>query len=464
MALRRLLENKGYNFAEELDLGLLDKQFRKPFPLAETEAAPKKKKRRQADPFGEHDEDQNDDDMDAGLVATSRALKTDAEREREEQLREERAREARQWDNEFSIRRNVDRGSNALLRDQFVVATKKEYTAIQDTTQRYYAHLDQVGIIDSKYNQIRATAFKRVILAKKLKMDEIKGRSVQEVVSKIVKDTKQKAVDRDDHKDSGDGLEDVLRAEEQIRRLVGDGDFEDLGQPDKGYTKCERLVFELKELTRASDGSDIGRMQSSAAEKRLAGVDQRQKAFDHMMQELRLLDTESKSVQERRSLQIELRIAAFERLDEKLRNRADDQLQSRSSAPWNKPPAQGSATTLRERQRHALNSHLAHLNIPRPSESRGLALDSARRGALSARGSSPLVSSPVPRRPESSMAGGHMAATDTATPADKITRTRSRSNILSTNGKSKGGGEVEVEKSDKRDKGKRFCSELAFTE
>ena len=64
MALRKLLTNKGYSFAEELDLGLLDKQYRRPFALAETDPPPKNKKRRKQDPFGE-DDDENGDDMDA---------------------------------------------------------------------------------------------------------------------------------------------------------------------------------------------------------------------------------------------------------------------------------------------------------------------------------------------------------------------------------------------------------------
>ena len=44
MALRRLLTNKGYSFTEELDVGLLDKQFRRPFALAETQAPPKNRR------------------------------------------------------------------------------------------------------------------------------------------------------------------------------------------------------------------------------------------------------------------------------------------------------------------------------------------------------------------------------------------------------------------------------------
>ena len=74
MALRRLLTNKGYNFAEELDVGLLDKQFRRPFALAETQPPPKNKKRRKQDPFGD-DDDENVDDIDGPLERTSRTLK-----------------------------------------------------------------------------------------------------------------------------------------------------------------------------------------------------------------------------------------------------------------------------------------------------------------------------------------------------------------------------------------------------
>ena len=49
MALRRLLTNKGYSFAQELDVGLLDTQFRRPFELAETAPPPKQKRRRKQD-------------------------------------------------------------------------------------------------------------------------------------------------------------------------------------------------------------------------------------------------------------------------------------------------------------------------------------------------------------------------------------------------------------------------------
>jgi hypothetical protein len=152
-ALRRLLSNKGYSFAEDLDLGLLDKQFRRPFALAETQAPPKtKKKRRIQDPFD--DDDENGDERDSGMELPSRGLKSEAEREREEQLREEKAREARQWDSEFCIRRRVDRGSNALLCDQFLTDTKSMYSSIKERTQEYHAELNQKGVFDSRANQV----------------------------------------------------------------------------------------------------------------------------------------------------------------------------------------------------------------------------------------------------------------------------------------------------------------------
>jgi len=325
MALRRLLTNKGYSFAEELDVGLLDKQFRRPFALAETDPPPKTKRRRKQDPFGD-DDDGNGDEIEVGIETSLRSLKTEEEREREDQLREERAREARQWDAEFSIRRNVDRGSNALLRDQFVLDTKHMYASIRERTQQYRFELDQKGVFDSAHNQVRALCQKRVLLAKTLKLEEIKGRTVQEVVTRIIGDLKKRFSDRDDNKDTSDGLEDVLRAEEQMCRLLGDSEYQKLGCVEEDTLERSALLHNLKEIAHDADPSatklEPVRTQSSA-NRRPGQVDDRQNAFERILHELRQLDPSQLPIAlELRQVQVELRQNAFERVEEGLRKRA----------------------------------------------------------------------------------------------------------------------------------------------
>ena len=194
MALRRLLSDKGFSFSEELDLGLLDKQvstrvqapatllcrggvmlthwlhahmhiitahatqFRRPFALAETLPPPKGKKRRKAlDPFDD------DEDKDAEVDALSSKHKSEAARELEEQSREERVREALQWDSDFQIRREgAGRVSNALLREQFVTDAKSAYAAIQDRTWQKRREMEHHGVLGSRFNDVRAAATRRV--------------------------------------------------------------------------------------------------------------------------------------------------------------------------------------------------------------------------------------------------------------------------------------------------------------
>jgi hypothetical protein len=450
MALRRLLASKGYNFAEELDLGLLDKQFRRPFALAETLPPPKHKKRRKHDLFGEEDDDQNGEDLDGGIGRSSH--KTDADLEREEQLREEREHEARQWDNEFSIRRNVDRGSNALLREQFVVDAKQEYSSVRKRTQKQLVELEQNGMLDRRFNVIRAQTQRRVMLAKHLKLDEIKGRTVQEVIARIIADLKQRLDNWEDNKDGSDGLEDVLRAEEQIRRLLGDREFEELGHVARStIVPLSTLLLDLSELSHAqSSGSakapGFSRVHSSHSSVAggIRGEEKRQKHFDQMMQELRRIEGTSTAMLALREKAIDERIAAFERVDAGLKQRADDKIQSRAGAPWNaKPrvtPETDSIMSLRQRQRLALKAHVDKTQASSASAGAGahgwadFSSETPRgRLALSARGSSPAQrSAAAARRPGSSegvmhgeAASGHVAAGGT----DKVAHRRRKSSV-----------------------------------
>lgn len=454
MALRKLLTNKGYSFAEELDLGLLDKQYRRPFALAETDPPPKNKKRRKQDPFGE-DDDENGDDLDAGMEL--RALKSVEEIEREEQLKEERAREARHWDNEFAIRRDVDRGSNALLCEQFVVGTKNMYTSVRERTQLYKAGLDLKGVFESSQNQVRAIAHKRVALAKTLKLEELKGRTMLEVVTRIIADTKQRMIEKEDNKES-DGLEDVLRAEEQIRRLVGDSEFEQLGSvDDDNWLDVASLLQELKKLGLGDDGAEEvkGRQpRTGALERRQGQVDVRQIEFERKIHELKLLEP-TDAMKYRREEERDKRVEAFERLEQALRQRALDKVQARAGAPWNsKPPVPATTVTLRDRQRQALNAHVAtHTTAAasRPSQHQlGAGRQDSARKALSARGASPAhPASPVHRRPDSSQGAlhGHDAtARSGGAGAERTGRQRVRRDSLIPSVRGKGRKQTETEK------------------
>ena len=434
---RREGPTKGYSFTEDLDLGLLDKQFRHPFALAETDPPPKNKKRRKQDPFGE-DDDENGDDLDAGIEF--RAHQTEEEREREEQLREERAREARQWDHEFAIRRDVDRGSNALLCEQFVVGPKSMYTSVRERNQRYKAELDLKGVFESSHNQVRAIAHQRVTLAKTLKLEELKGRTMLEVVTRIISDTKQRMIDREEKKES-DGLEDVLRAEEQIRRLVGDSEFEQLGSVDyNDWLDVASLLQELRKIGGLPPASEQvpGRLKTGAK------VDVRQVEFERKIHELRLLEP-TDALKSRREEERDKRVEVFERVEQALRQRALDKVQARSGAPWNsKPHAPATIVTLRDRQRQALNAHVATQKAAaalRPSQHQlGGGKEDSGRKALSARGTSPHPTSPAHRRPESSQGalhGGDSTARSSGPVTEETGRQRAQrdSHIPSVRGK-----------------------------
>jgi len=289
-------------------------------------------------------------------------------------------------------------------------------------------------------------AQKRVLLAKTMKLDEIKGRTVQEVITRIVSDLKQKIQDREDNKDTNDGLEDVLRAEEQIRRLVGDSEFEELGGVQKGSFQVALLLKELKKLAHAED-SGAYTMAS-----RQGHGDQRQNAFERMMKELRHLDQAQSGpggAADFRQAALEARMAAFERLERGMRKRAVDRVQARTGAPWNsKPAAAAPPMSIRERQRLALDSHLLQQRAAaaalRPLDRHAGAMASARQ-ALSARGhsSSPADhGSPPPRRPETSQGAlpGENASGATGSGGEKSgLRSRTRSVAGASKGKGLGG-------------------------
>mmetsp|Transcript_38464 Transcript_38464/g.90228 ORF Transcript_38464/g.90228 Transcript_38464/m.90228 type:complete len:841 (+) Transcript_38464:64-2586(+) len=167
------LARKGFLFADDLDLGQLDKQFRRPFRLAETKppVVHKKKKKPQWSALDGPTEQEEEDES---LMA--RMQMTDAEREAETKKEEEKEAEAAKWAEEFDMGRSYGT-NNAAYREAFMDSTRYIYSAVERQAQAQRRQLDESGMLDPAKNAVRAESLKRVHLAKQLRLDEMKRKS-----------------------------------------------------------------------------------------------------------------------------------------------------------------------------------------------------------------------------------------------------------------------------------------------
>lgn len=210
------LSKKGYKFSEELDLGQLDKQFRQPLVLAETKAPPQRKRKKKLESrdifsFGE-DDDNGEDAAGRDGDLSVRIHKTEAERELEVEREEARKREALEWGTKFNVyRSDLTKQDNAVLRETFVTDTKSIYQEVDALARKHRAALDSLGVFDDSINTLRAESQKRVLLSKRLRLEELKRRSEQQVEARSL-------LARTGQADALEAALHAIRAGEEVRR------------------------------------------------------------------------------------------------------------------------------------------------------------------------------------------------------------------------------------------------------
>lgn len=103
---------------------------------------------------------------------------TVAQIEAEAEKAEERARELEAWVADFNLRRkDLDPTQNTVYRENFVAATKKIYEDVSLQSKRKEQTFNMLGIFDAANNAVRVESQRRVKLAKKLQLSEIRKKA-----------------------------------------------------------------------------------------------------------------------------------------------------------------------------------------------------------------------------------------------------------------------------------------------
>lgn len=111
-----------------------------------------------------------------------RANMTIAQLEAQAEKEEERAKELEEWVQDFNLhRKGFDRNQNNMYRETFITSTKKIYESIDVNAKHQQQVLNLLGVFDSTRNAVRIESQKRVWLAKKLKIDELRRKTSRRV-------------------------------------------------------------------------------------------------------------------------------------------------------------------------------------------------------------------------------------------------------------------------------------------
>jgi hypothetical protein len=138
----------------------------------------KKKKKHEMSVMDMDDDGFPEEDIDDRAVSRERSNLTIAQLEAEAQKAEERAKELEAWVADFNLgRRDFDPSQNSIYRENFVATTKTIYEKIALQTKREEQILNLLGVFDPEQNAVRAESLRRVKLAKRLQLNEIRKRT-----------------------------------------------------------------------------------------------------------------------------------------------------------------------------------------------------------------------------------------------------------------------------------------------